>query len=128
MVDLDLLEQRLLSAALARRSITYGELLAFFERRATPVTVRALCRDLGLVCDRIVAAGGPDLACLVVRASDRLPGAGYFKALRDAGRYGGPDQGEAATRFVAAAQARAAAYARARAAMAPATVRPPGPR
>lgn len=114
MVDLDLLEHRLLAIALAGRPATYGELLAFFERRVTPVTVRALCRDLGRVCDRIEAQDGPDLACLVVRASDRLPGAGYFQAMRAAGLYAGPDAGDEAERFVADAQARAQAYARAR--------------
>lgn len=111
MVDLDLLETRLLQAAHAGRPLTYGALLAFFERRVTPITVRALCRDLGRVCARIEAQGGPDLACLVVRASDGLPGAGYFQGLREAGRYTGPDTGEAAARFVAAEQARARAYA-----------------
>jgi hypothetical protein len=116
MVDLDLLETRLLMAARAGEPVTYGALLAFFERRVTPITVRALCRDLGRVCARIEAAGGPDLACLVVRASDGLPGAGYFQSLRAAGRYAGPDEGEAARRFVAAEQARALAYARTRAA------------
>jgi hypothetical protein len=116
MVDLELLEHRLLAAALTGRAVTYGELLAFFERRVTPINVRALCRDLGQVCERIEAAGGPDLACLVVRASDRLPGAGYFQAMRAAGQYAGPDAGEPAERFVAAAQARAQAYAQARAA------------
>ncbi len=112
MVDLELLEQRLLAAALAGRPVTYGQLLAFFERRVTPVMVRALCRDLGRVCDRIEAAGGPDLACLVVRAADHMPGAGYFQAMRAAGQYAGPDDGDAAVRFVAGAQARAQAYAR----------------
>lgn len=91
--------------------MTYGALLAFFERRVTPITVRALCRDLGRVCARVEASGGPDLACLVVRASNGLPGAGYFQSLRVAGRYNGSDTGEAAVRFVAAEQARARAYA-----------------
>ena len=115
MVDLELLETRLLVAARAGEPVTYGALLAFFERRVTPITVRALCRDLGRVCERIEAAGGPDLACLVVRASDGLPGAGYFRSLREAGRYAGPDAGAEAMRFVAAEQARATEYARARA-------------
>lgn len=128
MVDLDLLENRLLATALAGRSITYGELLTFFERRVTPVNVRALCRDLGRVCERVEAAGGPDLACLVVRASDRLPGAGYFQALREAGQYAGPDEGEAARLFVEAAQARARAYAQTRAAAEPPAVRRRGRR
>lgn len=114
MVDLDLLEARLLRAALAGRAETYGSLLAFFERRVTPVMVAALCKDLGRVCDRIEASGGPDLACLVVRASDGLPGAGYFNSLRQAGLYDGEPTGPAAERFVARAQRRATVYARRR--------------
>ena len=111
MVDLDLLEGRLLAAARQGGPVTYGALLAFFQRRVTPITVRALCRDLGRVCARIEARGGPDLACLVVRASDGLPGAGYFQGLREAGRYDGPDTGTPAVRFVRAEQARARAWA-----------------
>lgn len=124
MVDLELLEHRLLDTARRGRAVTYGELLAFFERRVAPGNVRALCRDLGRVCDRIEAAGGPDLACLVVRASDGLPGGGYFQAMRAAGRYAGPDDGPEAERFVRRAQALARAYARAGATAAATTVRP----
>lgn len=115
MVDLDLLEHRLHQAALAGKPVTYGTLLAFFERRVAPNNVRALCRDIGRVTSRIEEAGGPDLACLVVRASDGLPGAGYFKSLRDAGRYEGQDTGPEAEAFVARAQALAQLYAESRA-------------
>ncbi|HET6467474.1 MAG TPA: hypothetical protein VFG43_03755 [Geminicoccaceae bacterium] len=111
MVDLDLLEHELLRAARERRRLTYGELLAFFERRVTRITVAALCRDLGAVCDRIEAAGGPDVACLVVRKADGLPGEGWFAAFRDAGRYDGPSTGPRAHAFVAAHQEAAFAWA-----------------
>ena len=112
MVDRDLLEQRLHAAALAGTPVTYGALLAFFERRVAPNNVRALCRDIGIVTSRIEAAGGPDFACLVVRASDGLPGAGYFRSLRDAGRYNGPDTGPEADAFVAQQQVLAQLYAK----------------
>ena len=78
MVDLDRLERALIAAARERRPVTYGQLLAFFDRKVTPVNVGALCRDLGIVCRSVVAKGGPDLACLVVRKSDGMPGDGYF--------------------------------------------------
>jgi hypothetical protein len=110
MVDLELLEHRLRNAALTGRPVTYGELLAFFERRVTPINVRALCRDIGRVTARIEAAGGPDLACLVVRASDGLPGAGYFNSLREAGRYAGADTGPEAEAFVRGEQRAAQRY------------------
>lgn len=97
MVDLDRLEGVLVAAARERRALTYGELLAFFERRVTRITVGAICRDLGLLERRRAGEGWPDLACLVVRKSDGLPGLGYFAALREEeGRAGPPPDGPAA--------------------------------
>jgi hypothetical protein len=111
MVDLDRLERALMAAALARRPVTYGQLLALFGRRVTRVTVAALCRDLGRVCRRVETRGGPDLACLVVRKSDGLPGEGYFTSLREEEGYDGPSRGPAAHALVAGRQARAYAFA-----------------
>lgn len=110
MVDLEKLERVLVTAARERRPVTYGQLLAYFERRVTPVTVGALCRDLGAVCRRVEAKGGPDLAVLVVRKSDALPGEGYFTSLREAGAWDGPSIGAPAARLVAARQAATYAY------------------
>lgn len=111
MVDLDLLERLLTRAALDGRALTYGEVLAFFERRVTRITVSALCKDLGRVEDRRSGEGWPDLACLVVRKADRLPGEGYFTAMREAGAYAGPSVGEPAHAFVHGRQARARLWA-----------------
>ena len=44
--------------------------------------------------------GWPDLACLVVRKSDGLPGEGYFSSLRSEGAYAGPSVGPAAAKLV----------------------------
>jgi hypothetical protein len=110
MVDLERFERVLIQAARERRSVTYGELLRYFERKVTRVTVGALCRDLGLVCRRVEAAGGPDLAALVVRKSDGLPGEGYFRALRDESGYKGPSVGPRAARLVARRQREVFAY------------------
>ena len=115
MVDLDQLERALIQAALERRPLTYGQLLAFFERRVTRITVSALCRDLGRVEARRAGAGWPDLACLVVRKDDGLPGEGYFDSLRREGRYAGPSTGPAAEAFVHARQRRAHDWAAERA-------------
>jgi hypothetical protein len=109
-VDLDRLERVLIEAARQRRPVTYGQLLAFFGRRVTRVTVAALCRDLGRVCARIEARGGPDVACLVVRSSDGLPGEGYFASLREEDGYAGPSTGPEAVRLLRARQARAFDY------------------
>ena len=111
MVDLDRLERVLIQAARERRPVTYGQLLAYFGWKVTQVTVGALCRDLGRVHDRRQGEGWPDLACLVVRKSDGMPGEGYFASLRAEGAYDGPSVGPAAARLVKARQARAHAWA-----------------
>lgn len=114
MVDLDRLERALIRAALDRQPLTYGQLLAFFDRRVTRITVSALCRDLGRVEERRRAEAWPDLACLVVRKSDGLPGEGYFDSLRREGAYAGPSVGPAAQTFLRARQERAFTWAAAR--------------
>lgn len=111
MVDPDRLERVLWAAARERQPVTYGQLLAYFERKVTRVTVGALCRDLGVVCRRVEDAGGPDLAALVVRKSDGLPGEGYFAGLRADGLWDGPATGPAAAAFVQQRQAAAFAAA-----------------
>ncbi len=115
MVDLDRLERVLIQAACEARPVTYGQMLAFFGWKVTPVTVGALCRDLGRIEARRGSEGWPDLACLVVRKSDGLPGEGYFTSIRAAGLYAGPSVGPAAERFVKARQARAHGWALSRA-------------
>ena len=110
MVDTEKLERVLLRVARDRETITYGELLAFFERRVTRITVGALCKDLGVVCRKVEGEGAPDLACLVVRKSDGLPGEGYFQSLRDEGSYDGPSEGEPARTELRRRQERAYDY------------------
>jgi hypothetical protein len=97
----------LIAAARERRPLTYGVLLRYFNRRLTPVIVAALCRDLGRVCTKVEARGGPDLASLVVRQADGLPGEGYFASLRREGHYAGPSTGAVALAFVRERQAHA---------------------
>ena len=114
MVDLDRLERVLVQAALEERPVTYGQLLAFFGWKVTLITVGALCRDLGRIDQRRAGEGWPDLACLVVRKSDGLPGEGYFTSVRDAGEYAGPSVGPPAVAFIRARQLRATRWAQAR--------------
>ena len=100
LVELDELEKLLIEAARARRSLTYAEVLAHFGMRITPRRVYALCRDLGTVCERNRAHGEPELAVLVVRKSDRLPGEGFFHSLWRDGAYDGPATGPQAAGFI----------------------------
>jgi hypothetical protein len=110
LVDIDRLEALLIEAARARRSMTYAEVLAHFGMRITPRRVYALCRDLGAVCERNRARGEPDLAVLVVRKSDRLPGEGFFHSLWRDGVYDGPATGPAAAAFIRRETARVFAH------------------
>lgn len=110
MVDLERFERVLIQAARERRPVTYGQLLAYFGRKVTRITVGALCRDLGHVCERLEARGEPDLAVLVVRKSDGLPGEGYFTSLRADGLYDGPSSGPEAAALVRRRQEEAFAF------------------
>jgi hypothetical protein len=100
LVDIDRLEALLIAAAQAQRSLTYAEVLAHFGIRITPRRVFALCRDLGAVCERNRARGEPELAVLVVRKADRLPGEGFFHSLWRDGAYDGPATGPRAEAFI----------------------------
>jgi len=100
LVHVDELERLLVAAARARRSLTYAEVLGHFGIRITPRRVFALCRDLGVVCERNRARGEPELAVLVVRKADRLPGEGFFHSLWRDGVYDGPATGPAAAAFI----------------------------
>jgi hypothetical protein len=110
LIDLDRLEALLVSAARARQSLTYAEVLAHFGIRITLRRVFALCRDLGAVCERNRARGEPELAVLVVRKADRLPGEGFFHSLWRDGVYDGPATGPAAAAFIRRETERVFAY------------------
>jgi hypothetical protein len=90
----------LVEAAKARRDISYADLLDMMGHRFSRPKMRALCKTLGAVDNAAVAAGEPELACLVVRQSDRLPGDGWW--VSDAQRFGyeGLWTGPEAVKFV----------------------------
>lgn len=91
----------LTAAARKGQSVSYSELLGDLGFRFTRPKMRAVCRTLEEV-DRLCAADGqPDMAVLVVRESDRLPGQGWWvggTALLLG--YDGPWEGAAAARFI----------------------------
>jgi hypothetical protein len=119
LVHIDALEALLIEAARARRSLTYAEVLAHFGIKVAPRRVYALCHDLGEVCARNRARGEPELAVLVVRKADRLPGEGFFHSYWRDGLYDGPCTGTAAEAFIRAETERVFAFFAAR--RAPAT-------
>ena len=91
----------LIAAAGAGESITYSELLAALGHQFSRPKMRALCKVLAAIDEEAAELGEPELAVLVVRQSDGLPGQGWW--VGDAalvhgydGLWDGPD----AARFV----------------------------
>jgi hypothetical protein len=104
MFDVDLIERQLRTAAAKRRDFSYSEMLLLLGLRFTRPKMRALCRVLDAIDQRAAAAGQPELAVLVVRESDRLPGQGWWIGRRD---YAGAWEGPQAWAHVDAVQAAA---------------------
>lgn len=101
----------LIAAARGGEAMSYSELLAALGHRFTRPRMRALCKTLDRIDEAGAAAGEPELAVLVVRESDRLPGQGWWTggralALGHDGGWTGP----AAVALVRAEQERAFAY------------------
>jgi hypothetical protein len=106
----------LVAAAAAGTALTYSELLERLGYAFSRPKMRALCAVLGAVDDEASLRGEPELAVLVVRQSDGLPGQGWWAAggARSHG-YGGEWQGPKAARFIAGVQAETFAYWQSRA-------------
>ena len=85
----------LIASARAGLPITYSELLALLGHDFTRPKMRQLCKVLTFVDDQAAALGEPELAVLVVRQSDRLPGQGWWvggaKKHGYTGLWDGPD-------------------------------------
>lgn len=101
----------LVAAARAGVALTYGELLEHLGYRFSRPKMRALCAILAIVDEDAAACGEPELAALVVRQSDRIPGQGWWVggAARSRG-YIGPWEGPEAARFIRQVQAETFAY------------------
>lgn len=101
----------LVAAARAGIALSYGELLEHLGYRFTRPKMRALCAILGVIDEEGAMRGEPELAVLVVRQSDGIPGQGWWVAggARSRG-YEGPWEGPEAARFIAAVQAETFAY------------------
>jgi hypothetical protein len=101
----------LIAAAGAGTALSYGEILEHLGYRFTRPKMRALCAMLGEIDRAAALAGEPELAVLVVRASDGLPGQGWWVAGGGRRRgYEGPWEGPEASRFIATVQAETFAW------------------
>jgi len=91
----------LIAAAAAGHALTYSELLEHLGYGFSRPKMRQLCKTLGAVDDRAAARGEPELAVLVVRQSDGIPGQGWWVAAGGSPHgYRGPWEGPKATKFI----------------------------
>jgi hypothetical protein len=100
----------LIAAARAGEAITYAEVLNLLGHQFSRPKMRALCKVLGAVDRDAEARGEPELAVLVVRQSDRLPGQGWWVEGARAHGHEGAWEGPEARRLVEQVQRRAFAY------------------
>lgn len=100
----------LIAAARERRALSYSELLAGLGHRFTRPRMRAVCKTLDAIDTAAAAAGEPELAVLVVRETDRLPGQGWWTGARQAYGYDGAWSGPDATALVTRLQTQAFDY------------------
>jgi hypothetical protein len=105
----------LVAHARAAEPVSYSQLLAEIGTRFTRPKMRALMKTLDRIDEEGAAAGEPELAVLVVRESDGLPGQGWW-AGGHAERLGhhGDWTGPAAKALVDRVQAETFAYWRGR--------------
>jgi hypothetical protein len=100
----------LIAAARRREAVSYSELLADLGFRFTRPKMRALCKTLDAIDTQARTTDEPDLAVLVVRESDRLPGQGWWTATAEQRGYKGSWTGPDATALVKELQAQAFDY------------------
>lgn len=115
LADPDQVRDLLVAAARASVALTYSELLGHLGHAFSRPKMRSLCRVLDRVDEDCASRGEPELAVLVVRQSDGLPGQGWWinGGAREHG-HEGDWQGPEAAALVARVQATTFAYWRAR--------------
>ena len=101
----------LVMAAQAGVALTYSEVLERLGYSFSRPKMRQLCAILTAVDEDAEARGEPELAVLVVRQSDGIPGQGWWVSggARSRG-YAGPWEGPEAARFIERVQAETFAF------------------
>lgn len=100
----------LIASATAGEPITYAETLQLLGHHFTRPKMRALCKVLAFVDDEAEERGEPELAVLVVRQSDGLPGQGWWVGGAKKHGYTGLWEGPKATRLIRKLQRQAFDY------------------
>ena len=104
----------LVAAAKAGEPISYSDVLALLGYPFSRPKMRQLCKVLGFVDEETAARGEPELAVLVVRQSDGLPGQGWWIEGARAHGYEGLWEGPEALELIRRLQAQAFDYWRGR--------------
>jgi hypothetical protein len=100
----------LVSSAKAGEAISYSEVLGLLGHDFTRPKMRALCKVLAYVDDEAEGRGEPELAVLVVRQSDRLPGQGWWVGGAKKHGYAGQWEGPKAAKLIRKLQKQAFDY------------------
>lgn len=101
----------LIAAAREGHALTYSEILEHLGYGFSRPKMRALCRTLAAVDAEAELRGEPELAVLVVRQSDGIPGQGWWVAGGAAQHdYSGPWEGPKAAKFIDKLQRRTFDY------------------
>jgi len=108
--DVPRVRAMLIAAARDGRVLSYSEALAGLGLRFSRPKMRAYCRTLDKIDEDGRAAGEPNLAVLVVRESDRLPGQGWWNGVGEAYGHRGEWTGPAAMALVTRLQGEAFDY------------------
>ena len=110
LADPDEVRAHLIAAAAAGTSVTYSEMLNRLGYAFSRPKMRALCAVLGAVDADAEARGEPELAVLVVRQSDGLPGQGWWVGGAKKHGYTGLWEGPKAKRLIGKLQRQAFDY------------------
>lgn len=102
--------EHLLAAAVAGHPLTYSELLERLGHAFSRPKMRAVCKTLAAVDEAAEAVGEPELAVLVVRQSDGLPGQGWWIGSWEKHRFTGEWSGPEARQLVGRLQQAAFRY------------------
>ena len=100
----------LIASARAAQAISYREVLEFLGHQFSRPKMRQLCKVLAHVDNSAEACGEPELAVLVVRQSDGLPGQGWWVEGAKKHGYSGPWEGPKAAKLIRKVQRRAFDY------------------
>ena len=100
----------LVASARGMQSITYSEVLGLLGHHFSRPKMRALCKVLSFVDDEAEERGEPELAVVVERQSDGLPGQGWWVGVAKKHGYAGQWEGPKAAKLIRKLQRQAFDY------------------